>query len=304
MAVFIDSDHDDAQRRTGLYAGDIYVYSATDAGREFVAFAQEYVRDAFGGRDPEHVQYEMDVTDYATLLAEIKPRFIHHEESKRLIRRLLVEFGCDADDTYFDVPRLRTSTSDGYLTTGIAFAFHPHRDTWYSAPMCQLNWWMPVFPIGPDNGMAFHPRYFRDAVPNTSAGYDYQRWNAESRFIAAQQIGVDTREQPKPLGAVERVPDLRLVAPVGGLMLFSGAQLHSSVENTSGRTRFSIDFRTVSAGDVRDFRGAENIDSYCTGTTMYDYLRVQDLEHFDEETVNTYLPGHPQRPGELATASR
>ena len=93
------------------------------------------------------------------------------------------------------------------------------------------------------------------------------------------------------------------MTPVGGIMLFSGAQLHSSVENTSGRTRFSIDFRTVSATDVHDFRGAENIDSYCTGTTMYDYLRVQDLAHFDEKTVTTYLPGHPHRPGELATAS-
>ena len=149
MAVFIDSDHDDAERRTGLYAGDIYVYSATAAAKEFVAFAQDYVRDGFGGRDPEHLQYEMDVTEYATLLADLKPKFIHHEESKRLIRRLLVECGCDADDTYFDVPRLRTSTSDGYLTTGIAFAFHPHRDTWYSAPMCQVNWWMPVFPTAP-----------------------------------------------------------------------------------------------------------------------------------------------------------
>jgi hypothetical protein len=180
MAVFIDSDHDDAERRTGLYAGNIYVYSATEAGTEFATFAQQYVRDAFGGRDPEHVQYEMDVTEYAALLADLKPKFIHHEESKRLIRRLLVSFGCDADDTYFDVPRLRTSTSDGYLTTGIAFAFHPHRDTWYSAPMCQVNWWMPVFPIGPDNGMAFHPRYWRGRAQQL-VGYDYQRWNAESR---------------------------------------------------------------------------------------------------------------------------
>jgi hypothetical protein len=303
MAVYIDSDLDEAGRRARLYAGDIFVFSPTPAARAFAEFAQDYVRDGFGGRDPERAQYELDVNEYAALLADLKPRFIHHEESKRLIQALLVACGCDPDETYFDVPRLRTATSDGYLTTGIAFAFHPHRDTWYSAPMCQVNWWMPVFPIGPDNGMAFHPRYWTEAVSNSSAGYDYQRWNAESRFAAAQQIGVDTREQPKPLESVEAVPDLRLVTPVGGLMLFSAAQLHSSVENTSGRTRFSIDFRTVNREDALAQRGARNVDSSCTGTTMNDYLRARDLAHLDDELVATYLPGHPQRPETLATTS-
>lgn len=294
MAVLLDSEAGDDVRRLGLYDGDIYVYSPTAATRAFVAFTQDYVRDFFAGRDPESAQHEMDVQDYAALLAELKPAFIHHEESKRLIRQVLRDFGCDPDETYFDVPRLRTSTSDGYLTTGIAFAFHPHRDTWYSAPMCQINWWMPVFPMDANNGMAFHPRYFRESVPNSSSGYDYQRWNAESRFNASQHVGVDTREQPKALGAVEMIPDVRVVLPVGGIMLFSGAQLHSSVENTSGRTRFSIDFRTVNRSDAIGLVGAENVDSLCTGTTMGDYLRVTDLEHLDDDIIATYLPRHPQ----------
>lgn len=295
MAVLYDSDHDDGTRRTGLYNGDIYVYAPRAPTLAFAAFAQEYVRDGFGGRDPESAQHELDVHYYAALLAKLKPAFIHHEESKRLIRQLLVEFGCDPDDTYFDVPRLRTSTSDGYLTTGIAYAFHPHRDTWYSAPMCQVNWWLPVFPMEAGNGMAFHPRYFREPVPNSSAEYDYQRWNAESRFNASNHVGVDTRQQPKALEEVEMLPDMRVVMPVGGIMLFSAAQLHSSVENTTGRTRLSIDFRTVNGSDARDLVGAKNIDSFCTGTCMPDYLRVGDLAHLHDDVIATYLPGHPQR---------
>ena len=294
MAVLFDSDVDDGLRRAGLYSGDIYAYSPTTATLAFASFTQDYVRDYFDGRDPESAQYEMDVLEYAALLAKLKPAFIHHDESKRLIRQLLRDFGCDPDDTYFDVPRLRTSTSDGYLTTGIAFAFHPHRDTWYSAPMCQINWWMPVFPMDGNNGMAFHPRYFSESVLNSSSDYDYQRWNAESRFNASQHVGVDTRQQPKALSKVEMTPDLRLVLPVGGIMLFSGAQLHSSCENTSGRTRFSIDFRTVNRSDALGLVGAENVDSYCTGTTMADYLRVSDLEHLDDDIIGTYLPCHPQ----------
>ncbi len=267
-ALYFDSPLDDDSRRRRLYAGDLFVYSPTPASLEFCAFARELVRAAFAGRDPEVAQHEMPVTKFAALLAELKPRFIHHPESKRLIRAMLLAHGCSSLDTYFDVPRLRTSTSDGYLTTGIAYAFHPHRDTWYSAPLCQLNWWMPVYDVAPNNVMAFHPQHWDQPVANSSAGYDYQRWNATSRFNAAEHVGKDTREQPKPLEPVAADPDLRIVAPVGGVMIFSGAQLHSSIPNTSGRTRYSIDFRTVHGGDVASLAGAPNIDSRCTGTSM------------------------------------
>jgi hypothetical protein len=106
--------------------------------------------------------------------------------------------------------------------------------------------------------MAFHPRYFANGVKNSSRIYNYARWNAESRQTAAQHIRTDTRPQPHAEEPLELVPDIRLVPPPGGLILFSGQQLHSTVENTSNRTRFSIDFRTVHVGDVRGRRGAPN----------------------------------------------
>jgi hypothetical protein len=60
------------------------------------------------------------------------------------------------------------------------------------------------------------------------------------------------------------------------------------VPNTSGRTRFSIDFRTVNLDDAQARRGAPNLDSECTGTTMRDYLRASDLTHVPEEVVAMY----------------
>ena len=102
----------------------------------------------------------MAVEDFAATLAELKPRFIHDPRSKEFLREILAERGSDLDRTYFDVPRLRSSTSGGYLTTGIAYAWHPHRDTWYSAPMQQINHWMPVYPIEAANALAFHDQYF------------------------------------------------------------------------------------------------------------------------------------------------
>ncbi|MEU4287726.1 phytanoyl-CoA dioxygenase family protein [Kribbella sp. NPDC026596] len=287
-SIYVDADFGDDERRQKLYDGDLFVYSPRPSTLALTEFAGQLAREAFAPLDPETAQFDMAVEDYAALLAELKPRFIHHPESKRLIQAMLVDFGCDPEQVYFDVPRMRSSTSNDYLTTGIAFAFHPHRDTWYSAPSFQLNWWLPIFAITAENGLAFHPRYWQTPVRNSSRVYNYAEWNATSRKIAATQIGTDTRVQPVPEEEVELLPQLRPICKPGGIILFSGAQLHSSVPNSSGRTRFSIDLRTVHLGDALDGRAAPNIDSACTGTTMGDYLRVSDLEHVPADVVAAF----------------
>jgi ectoine hydroxylase-related dioxygenase (phytanoyl-CoA dioxygenase family) len=207
------------------------------------------------------------------------------------MRGILAERGCDLERTYFDVPRLRTAFPSDYLSSGIAYAFHPHRDTWYSAPFSQVNWWMPVYDVCADNIMAFHPKYWDSAVRNSSDSYNYYEWNRTSRQNAAQHVKADTRVQPRAQVPVEQNPQLRVVASVGGAMLFSAAQLHSTVPNTSGITRYSIDFRTVHLDDVLGKRGAPNVDSASTGTTMGDYMRGTDLAHLPESAMALYLDG-------------
>jgi hypothetical protein len=292
-AIFVDSRLSDAARRRRIYAGDLFVYSPTPSSLELVEFARATLKAAFPGMDPESAQSSIPVEQYAEILGRVKPAFIHDPICKRLLPAILQELGCSADTTYFDVPRLRSSTSDGYLTTGIAYAFQPHRDTWYSAPMSQINWWLPIFPLEVDNCMAFHPRHWSDGLQNTSAEYNYQEWNRTSRFDAAKHVGVDTRKQPHATEKVQLEPDIRLLPPPGGLIVFSAAQLHTSVPNTSGRTRFSVDFRTVDVEDARSLRGAPNVDSFSTGSTMGDYLRVRDLANLPEDVLVTYADGPP-----------
>ena len=77
-------------------------------------------------------------------------------------------------------------------------------------------------------------------------------------------------------------------------MLFSAAQLHSSIPNQTGVTRFSIDFRVVNLPDLRAKRGARNVDSKCTGSAINDYLQGSSLAHVPADVQAMYLPGHPQ----------
>ena len=116
-------------------------------------------------------------------------------------------------------------------------------------------------------------------------------------------VGVNSRPLIPParwVGVEELDPDpqIRILCNPGGIMLFSGAQMHSTVPNTSRTTRISIDFRTVHEDDVREKRGAPNVDSACTGTTMRDYLRSTDLERLPDELIRLY-DDSPPAGGEL-----
>lgn len=295
-AIIYDSPVSDGRRREEIYQGQVFVYSPSPNTLAFVEFARRMIEEAFEGLNPITAQYHLPVERYVAVLTQLKPAFIHHPRSREFLRAILAERGCDPELTYFDVPRMRSSTSDGYLTTGIAYAFHPHRDTWYSAPMCQVNWWLPVYEVEAGNVMAFHPQYFSRAIKNGSGEYNYQQWVATSRREAARHIGKDTRRQPHPEEAIELDPQLRVVTPPGGMIVFSAAHLHSSVPNATGKTRFSIDFRTVHLEDLKMLRGARNMDAACTGTTMGDYLQLNSLAHIPEEVAEMYRDGHPQKP--------
>lgn len=285
MDIYIHSRIADEVRRERLYRGSLFVLPPSRSSLQLCELARELLTEAFHPFDPVALHDSLPAERCAEILGVLKPRFIHHPKSKECIRGMLAEAGCDLDNTYFDVPRLRTAFPGDYLRSGIAYAFHPHRDTWYSAPQCQINWWMPVYPIDYDNCMAIHPNYWSTPVKNGSAGYDYARWNRESRQAAAQHVKTDTRLQPKPEEEVTLTPDIRLVCDVAGAYLFSAAQMHSTVPNTSGVTRYSIDFRTVHLQDALSNLGAPNVDSACTGTSMRDFLRGTDLSSIPETAV-------------------
>jgi hypothetical protein len=292
-AIYFDSKVSDDVRRSRLYEGHIYVYSPPAALQKLCQLARDMIEDAFKGADPLRIHETVPVEKCVEILTALKPQFIHHPKSKEHIRELLIELGCDPELTYFDVPRLRTAFAGEYLKSGIAYAFHPHRDTWYSAPPCQINWWTPVYDVSQDNCMAFHPWYFDRPIRNSSRVYNYQEWNRVNRFSASQHVTKDTRVQPHAEEPVELEPDMRFLTGIGGLTMFSAAQLHSTVPNTSGVTRYSIDFRTVHLGDVQARRGAPNVDAACTGTTLGDYLQGRNLSHIPPETIALHEAGTP-----------
>jgi len=232
--VYFDSSYDDQERRQRLHAGQVFVFSPRPSTIALCEFAREMIETAFAPLDPRDAQASLPVEKFVAILADLKPRFTNHPEAKHLIQGILSEYGCDLSNTYFDVPKMRSMTHGEYLKSGIAYALHPHRDTWYASPPCQQNWWLPIYEIRSENSMAFFPRYWSQGVRNSSGSYDHYDWNREGRKNAAQYIKADTRRQPRPQEPMELDTQLRLVCRAGGLILFSGAQMHATVPNTSG----------------------------------------------------------------------
>jgi hypothetical protein len=232
----------------------------------------------------------LPVQDFVDRVGALKTRFTNDATTKQLVRGVLTAFGCDLDDTWFDVPRLRVVPHGGYLSSGVSYAYKAHRDTWYSSPGAQVNWWMPVFDVTGERAMSFFPEYWSTPVANSSARFDYDEWCRVGRQLATSQVGQDTRQHPLPDQPVETRSELRVAGTVADLILFSAAHLHSTAANVSGRTRFSIDFRTLHSGDVEHGRGAPNIDARPKGSTLGDFLRARDFARWPDTSTTGMTP--------------
>jgi hypothetical protein len=283
--VHLDPGVGDDGIRDLLYRGDLVLFTPSAASLALASHARRFLEDAFAPFPPAEAQHHLPVERFVEIFAPVKPAFIHDPGTLERIAALVAEWGMDLAQWFLDVPRLRGVTSHGYLTAGVGYVHHPHRDTWYAAPRQQLNWWMALYPFDASAALAFHPGYARRAVANDSQRFDYYQWNANGRRVAPRMVTTDTRWQPRATEALELEPDLRLVIPPGAVLGFSGGLLHSTARNTSGRTRFSIDFRTVHLGDLRADRGAPVLDAAARGTSLRDFRRGLDLAPMPDDVV-------------------
>jgi hypothetical protein len=283
VTIFVDLAGSACEVRQALYDGNLVILTRVPAVTDLVDYTRDELSRLFKPHDPEHAHEHVDKVEMARMLGTWKPAFMHSERAKTLVREIIRQAGFHPTDTHYDVPKPRTSFPQGHLTSGIAYAFPWHRDVWYGAPAQQINWWLPVYPVRDDNSMSFDVEHFAKAIPNTSDSFDYYRNNAQRGSTAAQLNG-EVQARPAAVGH-RPTQDLVIIPNPGSVLLFAGAHLHASIPNTSGRARYSVDFRTVDVPDVLVGRGAPTVDVYCTGTAIRDFRNVADDSSLDEDTV-------------------
>jgi hypothetical protein len=283
--VLLDLKLPDDQRRERIFNGNILLFSARPSTIALCNYAQAMIRETYGSEDPQRAQFSMKVEEFVARTSPLKTRFTNDQHTKKLIQQILVDFGCDLENTLFDVPRLRVVTHGGYLVSGVGYAYKAHRDIWYASPSSQVNWWMPVYPLDEKRSLALYPSYWNRSISNTSSEFDYGEWCRVGRTQATSQITVDKRKHPLPTEEIDSSGEFKVVCDAAAMIAFSASHLHATVPNSSGLTRFSIDFRTIRLDDLKANRGAPNIDSAAKGSTLGDFLRASDFSSYSKDLL-------------------
>lgn len=280
--IYFDSSAKDAVRRQHVYNGQLFVFSPRPSVIALRQLACDLIEATFGSPIPPKIEDSLPVEDFLAAEASLKQQIMHHPQTKQLAQSILQEFGCDLNKTYFDLPQLRIMPYRGYLPNGEGLFHDPHRDTWYAAPQCLINWWIPLYDIESESALAFHPLYWKQGVNNDS-----------NQFNQGQDYKINFREAefPHPIEKVAIEPEVRVVCPAAGIILFSGAQMHSAVPNTSGLTRYSLDLRTVHYDDIVTGRGAPNVDSHSTDALVTAFMRATDFTHFPDDVIRSHQTG-------------
>jgi len=258
---------EDGERRESVYGGDLLVFEKVPPMVELCGYADALIREAFGTEDPVRAQFGLGRDEYLSRVEALQKRFRGDGAAKELFLAALGHAGVDLRRTFWDWLYLRVSPHGdehaGRRTAGLGF----HRDTWSSNVYAQTNWWAPIYPITAGRTVAFYPAYWEKPLENTSRGWDLEEIRAGRS---------DVPVVPGPTERVDNASELRPVIEPGDLLCFSGTHLHASVPNTTGVARFSVEVRTVDAGDATEGRGAPNVDGEAPRVASGWFRHVED----------------------------
>jgi hypothetical protein len=283
MDLYINQLKNNQNFQTAIYQGAIFLNTDLQAAEALCAFARTCITEIFHGEtDHQSLHKKMPVEEFVPLVTNLKGLFTNCQTSKELIRDFVVEVGADPTEYIFDVPRIRVVPHYDYLHAGVSYAYKPHRDTWYGSVDCQINTWMPLYTIAPDQTMMINPYYFSRPIVNTSKNWSLSNWVNVQRPLAKENVTEEQRVHPVPLEEIDTDMEIRVASNSGEMLVFSGSHLHGTVANYTEQIRFSVDFRLMHLDDLRYKRGAINIDSGCSdvesGYKQFFYL--SDFSNF------------------------
>lgn len=226
------------------FRGELVTVRRLDALDALLDRAREIAFTAFA--DPVHDEGRIDSELWRERATAARRDFMRSQAVSDLLCDLFSELGFDPETTYRDRAILRFQPGRAACRTRRLRDLPPHRDSWGSNIMTQLNWWAPVFPVEPGATMEIWPGYFDRPVPNSSGDWDIEALRAAGGGYPLLPESERPEEPGEPV----------LIEP-GELLCFSAAHLHASRPNRTGRTRISLDLRTV---DISDGPGAPNVD--------------------------------------------
>lgn len=229
-----------------LLKGEILVWREVEALAELRIELDRIIRQTLADDAPTTAEKRLPGEVFIERIRQLRSQVMKDLKLHRLMKTAMEYVGLDLDDSYWDALQLRVVPSAASHQARRIMPLPMHRDNWGSNIAQQLNWWTPIYPTDADNTLAFYPAYWSQAVENDSANWDYLAFKQRMREgKAASHPVLPTLTESLP--AAQLLP---LVIQPGDLLAFSGQHLHGSIANTHGRSRFSLETRTVSRDHI------------------------------------------------------
>ena len=244
-----------------IFAGECLVLRGFPAVQGLVAFARELLEDAFTPHHPIKAERHLAPADFNRAMTRAARDFRTGEETLALFQALFRDLGYDRREVYVDIFKLRRQPSDRRFWSDRVGALAPHRDTWGSNLLHQINWWAPVYPVSAGSTLQLYPGHWLRPVANDSDRWDLEEYQRLRRAGG----GKDYPLLPTAQEEIPRKPALALEIAPGEIAAFSGAHLHGSGPNRSGTTRFSFESRSLSLPDLQ-LPAPENVDGHAPRT--------------------------------------
>lgn len=276
-----------------LFDGAVLVVSGVTAVEPFVEHARGLLAEAFAPAAVENAQVRLGDDDFLARVDPLRAAFRRDARARELAWSVLAAFGLDAATTYTDRLHLRVLPAGASPQRAVDPALGAHRDTWSSNVYAQVNWWLPLHHVTETRALAFYPRNWATAVPNSSAAWDLELLRQERGAGAPTTVPL----VPAPTSPPDPADALVVVIQPGDLLLFSGAHLHATVPNTSGAPRYSVELRTVELDDVRTGRGAPNIDGDAPYVPLEWFRNVEDGSSLTDAAGGLAVRRSTRRPG-------
>jgi hypothetical protein len=265
MLPFPQADNETFRR--AVYAGGIFRIPATTLSATLAAEVMETMAAYFGAPGTAHERYTF--ADMQPAMSAARAELASQQRYRDIQSQLLAAAGFTPDELAVDALRLRCVMNNGHLNKGAELAYTAHRDTWYGNPQAQLNFWMALHDVTPAQSFTFYPSLFTRPVANTSQGFSYATWMEKRGWQGAKSDAAV--EYPVVLEQPQDTAAFSFTASAGDMIVFSAAQLHQTVKNSSGITRYSLDFRAVHLGDHKAGLGAPNADNGSQPEALKDY---------------------------------
>ena len=233
-----------------IFAGQIVVFEDLPAIQDLIAAGRGLTERVFATTDPVAAHLEMSADDYQARYLELRRAFSQDATIRDAFEAALQVAGVDGQATYCDRFVLRISPPEMKGHRRGFGLVPPHRDSWGAGLSCQINWWLPLYPITRDRTLAIYPVHWTTPIANDADGWD---WRQAGRVPEVPLL-------PTAKTLPDRSGEIRLVVDPGMLVAFSAAHLHATVPNTTSEARISAETRTVALADLTSGRGAPDID--------------------------------------------